>query len=94
MQDWEEVIQHSLGATFLAWAIEPELCLYVSEKLKAHPSLLRSLLDYALEFGLYGKYMNQDPIVPKLLPNGGVEDQTSTDGDRATAWKGFISACR
>jgi hypothetical protein len=85
MQDWEEVIQDSLGATFLAWAVEAELYLYVTEKLNAHPSLLQSLLDYALQYGLYGRYMDQSPIMLKMLLSSSAKDQTAEESSQAMA---------
>ncbi|KUJ20466.1 uncharacterized protein LY89DRAFT_444128 [Mollisia scopiformis] len=86
-EDEEEVIQDSLGATFLAWAVEPELYIYATEKSKAHPSLLQALLNYALHYGLYGKYMDQDPIMLKhLLGGGGPEALNDENSAPLTAW--------
>ncbi|KAE8441138.1 hypothetical protein EG329_005821 [Mollisiaceae sp. DMI_Dod_QoI] len=94
MQDWEDVVQDSLGARFIAWAIESELFLYVAEKLNAHPSLLQSLVEYTLQYGLYGRYMDMHPMLLKVLLYSEGEERTPSNSSKMTTWSRFLSSCR
>ena len=68
--DWEEVVQESIGPTFLEWAVEAGLVIYVEKKLREDPSLIldelpRPLLSHALQ---QGKWHYRREMLAHALP--------------------------
>ena len=50
LEDWEEIVQDSLGAEFLGWAVEAGLVIYIERRLKEDSTLMLDDVDHPLLF--------------------------------------------
>jgi hypothetical protein len=85
LEDWEEVVQGSLGVDFLKWAVEAGLVIYVEGRLKEDPTLMldeieHPLLSYALirniaERDVHSLAQLFEPEMVRLLLSFGADPQ-------------------
>ncbi|KAE9372555.1 hypothetical protein N431DRAFT_483323 [Stipitochalara longipes BDJ] len=98
--DWEEVVQDSLGAEFLKWAVEAQLIIYVERKLREDPTLMldelsRPLLSHASRIHLWFRdsginYAFTGPEMVRLLLSFGADPCQPSGIATWTVWEQFL----
>ena len=105
LEDWEKIVQASLGADFLKWAVEARLVIYVERRLKEDPTLMldeieHPLLAYALirhfaKHDAYSLAQFVEPEMVRLLLSFGADphQQCNLRKFSNTVWQEFVHGC-
>ncbi|PMD16751.1 hypothetical protein NA56DRAFT_632624 [Hyaloscypha hepaticicola] len=94
LEDWEEIVQDSLGADFLKWAVIAGLVIYVKRRLSEDPTLMlddidQPLLFYALCLQWCRVAQGIEPEMVRLLLSFGA-DPHQRHSFSSTVWAQFL----